>query len=153
MRLPDETYEFIKGEVVALFERYDVRCIPINGFELAIKLGIKLIPYSALSARKLTAVMQASPDGLYIETMSGKDKRKRTGMAQAWFPKSWSDKDIRRAGDHVASLKANRHAPDGKPIFGIYKGVRVGVIKTNGTPGTIFPDYDQSAAIRKRRKH
>ena len=76
-----------------------------------------------------------------------------TGMAQAWFPKSWSDKDIRRAGDHVASLKANRHAPDGKPIFGIYKGVRVGVIKTNGTPGTIFPDYDQSAAIRKRRKH
>ena len=73
MRLPDETYEFIKGEVVALFERYDVRCIPINGFELAIKLGIKLIPYSALSARKLTAVMQASPDGLYIETMSGQD--------------------------------------------------------------------------------
>ena len=73
MRLPDETYEFIKGEVVALFERFDGRCIPINGFELAIKLGIKLIPYSALSARKLTAVMQASPDGLYIETMSGQD--------------------------------------------------------------------------------
>ena len=39
MRLTDEQYEFIKGEVVALFERYDVRCIPINGFELAYKMG------------------------------------------------------------------------------------------------------------------
>lgn len=73
MRLPDETYEFIKGEVVALFERYDVRCIPINGFELAFKIGIRLIPYSALSERKLAAIMQASPDGLYVETMSGQD--------------------------------------------------------------------------------
>ena len=35
MRLSAEQYEFIKGEVVALFERYDVRCIPISGFELA----------------------------------------------------------------------------------------------------------------------
>ena len=73
MRLSDETYEFIKGEVVALFERYDVRCIPINGFELAIKIGIKLIPYSALSEQKLAVVMRASPDGLYVETMSGQD--------------------------------------------------------------------------------
>ena len=40
MRLSDEQYEFIKGEVVALFERYDVRCIPISGFELAYKMGV-----------------------------------------------------------------------------------------------------------------
>ena len=81
-----------------------------------------------------------------------RDKRKRTGTNQAWFPKGWSDKDIRRAGDHVASLKENRKAPNGKLIFGVYKGVRIGVIKTNGTPGTIFPDVDQSSVVGKRRK-
>ena len=112
--------------------------------------GIKLLEKYGISYN----IVKTYENGVRVGNIpTHKDKKKRTGMAQAWFPKSWSDKDIRRAGDHVASLKANRHAPDGKPIFGIYKGVRVGVIKTNGTPGTIFPDYDQSAAIRKRRKH
>jgi hypothetical protein len=36
--------------------------------------------------------------------------------------------------------KANNHAPDGKRLYGMWKGVRVGVIKTNGQIGTIFPD-------------
>jgi len=82
-----------------------------------------------------------------------KDKRKRIGTGQAWFPKNWSDKDIRRAGDHVASLKENRHAPDGKVLWGVYKGVRVGIIKTKGTPGTVFPDSDQSSVINKKNKN
>ena len=81
-----------------------------------------------------------------------KDRKKQTGTAQAWFPKTWSDKDIRRAGDHVAGLKENRHTPNGKVIFGVYKGVKVGVIKTNGTPGTIFPDTDQSLIFEKKRR-
>ncbi len=51
MRLDDEQYEFIKGEVVALFERYDVHGIPINGFELAYKMGIILVPYSSLNEK------------------------------------------------------------------------------------------------------
>ncbi len=33
-------------------------------------------------------------------------------------------KDIRRAGEHVAGLKKNRHIPNGKTIWGVYKGVR-----------------------------
>ncbi|MBQ7460517.1 MAG: ImmA/IrrE family metallo-endopeptidase [Oscillospiraceae bacterium] len=73
MRLTDECYEFIRGEVVFLFERYDVRCIPINGFELAYKMGIKLIPYSALSEEQRTAAMRVSSDGLYAETKDGQD--------------------------------------------------------------------------------
>lgn len=80
------------------------------------------------------------------------DNRKRSGIGQAWFPKKWTDKDIRRAGEHVAGLKNNRHSPDGKAMFGVYKGVRVGVIKTHGKIATVFPDKDQSSVLRRKRK-
>ena len=80
------------------------------------------------------------------------DKRKRTGTTQAWFPRNWTDKDIRRAGEHVAGLKHNHHKPDGKPFFGVYKGVRVGVIKTHGKIATVFPDVDQRPVLRRKRK-
>lgn len=73
MRLSDEQYEFIKGEVVALFERYDIRCIPISGFELAYKMGITLIPYSSLTEKQQSAVMKVSTDGFYIEDQFGND--------------------------------------------------------------------------------
>ena len=80
-----------------------------------------------------------------------KQKNKRTGTGQAWFPQKWTEKDIRRAGEHVAGLRANRRAPNGIPVFGVYKGVRVGVIKTNGKIATIFPDVDQSSVLNKKR--
>lgn len=51
-RLADDRYEFIKEEVVHLFEHYGINCIPINGFELAYKLGIRLVPYSTLPKKK-----------------------------------------------------------------------------------------------------
>lgn len=73
MKLSVDQYEFIKGEVVALFERYDVRCIPISGFELACKMGIKLIPYSSLSKKQHIAAMKLSSDGFYLENTFGTD--------------------------------------------------------------------------------
>ncbi len=73
-------------------------------------------------------------------------------MNQSWFPKEWSDKDIRRAGEHVIGLKHNKNAPDGKLISGVYKGVKVCVIKTRGIPGTIFPDTDQSSVLKKKKR-
>ncbi len=73
MKLSDEQYEYIKGEVVALFERYDVRCIPISGFELAYRMEITLIPYSSLTGPKRAAAMRLSKDGFYIEDMRGSD--------------------------------------------------------------------------------
>lgn len=79
------------------------------------------------------------------------DKRKRSGIRQSWFPREWTNKDIRRAGEHVAGLKSNRHKPDGESIFGVYKGVRVGVIKTHGKIATVFPDSDQSSVLRRKR--
>lgn len=81
-----------------------------------------------------------------------KNPNKRKSMGQTWFPKSWTTKDIRHAGEHVAGLKGNRHVPDGKAVYGVYKSVRVGVIRTNGKIATVFPDADQSSVLQKRRK-
>lgn len=39
-------------------------------------------------------------------------------------------------------MPENRNLPDGIISYGEYAGVRVGIIKTNGVVGTIFPDAD-----------
>lgn len=70
-------------------------------------------------------------------------KAKRVGLNQSWFPFSWSEKMIKRAGEHVARLRRNRGVPDGIVMYGTFKGVRVGVIKTNGQIATVFPDSEQ----------
>jgi hypothetical protein len=80
-----------------------------------------------------------------------KNPKKRKSLSQTWFPRSWSENDIRRAGEHVAGLKSNRHVPNGKPVYGTYKSVRVEVIRTNGKIATVFPDSDQSSVLKKRR--
>lgn len=67
-------------------------------------------------------------------------KRKRTDTGQAWFPENWSKEDIKKAGEHVTKMPEHRNIADGVAVFGYYNGVRVGVIKTNGEIGTIFPD-------------
>lgn len=64
-------YEFIKGEVVALFEKYRITKVPINGFELASKMNIKLIPFSSLDKQKLHYAKMLSEDGFYVEENSG----------------------------------------------------------------------------------
>ena len=93
------------------------------------------------------------PNGVRVGNIPDhKNSAKQKSMGQAWFPKSWTDKDIRRAGEHVAGLKGNRRVADGKKIYGVYKRVRVGVIHTNGKIATVFPDSDQSSVLKKRRK-
>ncbi|MFL0490392.1 MULTISPECIES: EndoU domain-containing protein [Bacillus] len=72
-----------------------------------------------------------------------KVKRKRIGSNQSWFPENWTDSDIAAAGAKVAELPEFSSAENGVTIFGEYNGVRVGVIKTNGEIGTIFPDATQ----------
>ena len=37
---------------------------------------------------------------------------------------------------------------DGVRIYGVYKGVRVGVIMTKGKIATVFPDVDQSSLAK-----
>ena len=97
-------------------------------------------------------VVKTLPNGVRIGNIPNHDKKsKRTGTNQAWFPKSWTARDIKQAGEHVAGLKGNRRIPNGKTIYGIWKGVRVGVIRTNGAIATVFPDSNQGPALRRRK--
>ena len=73
-----------------------------------------------------------------------KDPKKRVGNNQSWFPNSWSDSDIKHAGNYVSSLRKNASAKDGEKIYGTYKGVKVIVVRRNGSPDTVFPDSDQN---------
>lgn len=66
-KLSNEEYEFIKGEVVHVFEKYKIRCIPVSGFEIASKMKITLFPYSGLSNSKLGHALKLSEDGFFIE--------------------------------------------------------------------------------------
>ena len=72
-----------------------------------------------------------------------KDRRKRVGLNQTWFPASWNERTIKRAAEHIAQLHRNRNASDGQIMYGTYKGVRIGVIKTHGQIATAFPDSKQ----------
>ena len=97
-------------------------------------------------------IVKTYPNGVRVGNVPDhKEKSKRSGTGQTWFPKSWTEKDIRHAGEHVAGLKQNRHAKDGESMFGTYKGVRVGVKKTHGRISTVFPDSNQGPALRRRK--
>ena len=112
-----------------------------KGLELLDKYGIE---YN---------IVRTYPNGVRVGNIPNHmQKAKRKEMGQSWFPKSWTDKDIRRAGEHVAGLKGNRKIPDGFRVYGVYKGVRVGIMKTNGKIATVFPDSDQSSVMKRRKK-
>lgn len=97
-------------------------------------------------------VVKTYSNGVRVGNVPGhKDPNKRVGIGQAWFPKTWTEKDIRKAGEHVAGLKCNRRVPNGKTIFGVYKGVRVGVIRTNGKIAAVFPDSEQASVLKRRK--
>lgn len=98
-------------------------------------------------------IIKTYPNGVRVGNIPNhKNKKKRTGTNQAWFPESWTSKDIKHAGEHVANLKGNRHRPDEIAVFGMWKGVRVGVIRTHGQIGTIFPDSTQPVKKGRVRK-
>ena len=68
-------------------------------------------------------ITKTYPNGVrvgYVE--NHKDKSKRSGNNQSWFPKNWAQKDMVRAGEHVSKLKSNKYTKDGVPMYGVYKG-------------------------------
>lgn len=69
--LSHKRYEEIKQIVVDLFVKYDVSCVPVNGFELAIKMNIKVIPYSAIPEGKRYLLFKKSEDGFSVEKNIG----------------------------------------------------------------------------------
>ena len=67
MRLEDEQYEYIKTTVSDTFIEYGIKSTPISAFEMAVKMGIKVIPCSALSEQKESAFLKLSNDGFLTE--------------------------------------------------------------------------------------
>ena len=96
-------------------------------------------------------IVKTYPNGVRVGNVPRhKDTKKKKGTNQAWFPAHWTTKDIKHADEHVANLKGNKHVKDGVIVFGNWKGVRVGVIRTHGQIGTIFPDSNQPSNKRGR---
>ena len=54
-----------------MFVEYGVSCVPINGFEIAYKMGVKIIPYSAYSPDKRWLLIKKSEDGFSVERTNG----------------------------------------------------------------------------------
>lgn len=71
MRLSDETYEYIKQAVADMFVDYDIKGMPISAFEIAIKIGLTVIPYSALDEKKHQVALKYSTDGYSVEMSDG----------------------------------------------------------------------------------
>ena len=62
-RLSDNRCEEIKRIVVDTFERLNIRCVPISGFEIASKLGAIVVPYSSKTEEERQLMMLESEDG------------------------------------------------------------------------------------------
>ena len=71
IRLSNRRYEEIKHIVVRMFIKYGVSCVPINGFEIAHKMGVKVIPYSAYPQSKRWLLIKKSEDGFSVEKTNG----------------------------------------------------------------------------------
>ncbi len=66
IRPSDERYEKIKTMVVDTFKKYKISCVPVNGYEIAKKMEIKIVFYSSLEKKKLIAAAKISLDGFSL---------------------------------------------------------------------------------------
>jgi Zn-dependent peptidase ImmA (M78 family) len=69
MKLSDERYEEIKNIVADIFVKLNISHTPINGFEIARKLNIHVIPYSSCKSPK--KLIEINEDGICIEDKTG----------------------------------------------------------------------------------
>lgn len=128
-------------------------CLPTDRLRLSSgghgQENIKLLEKYGIEYKVTKTYKNGVREGIIYDQ---KNAKSRNGKPHMWFPENWSSKDIKKAGEHVSKLKKNRHAPNGKPVYGTYKGVRVGVIKRDGVVRSVFPDYNQNPAIQKGKK-
>ncbi len=71
VNLKNRRYEEIKKTVVDTFEKLDIHCTPISGFEIATKLGVKIIPYSAKPQKAQELMLKESEDGFSVKKTDG----------------------------------------------------------------------------------
>lgn len=96
-------------------------------------------------------IVEQYPNGVRLGNIpSHWEKQQRTGTGHTWFPKSWTRRTIKKAGEKVAN-SVKYKLRDGIKLFGTYRNVKVAVIRTNGKIATVFPYYKQSGGIKKWR--
>lgn len=71
MYLSNSRYEEIKNVVVDMFIRYDISSTPISAFEIAIKMGVNVVPYSSYPESIQELLMKESKDG-FVFVNNGK---------------------------------------------------------------------------------
>ena len=54
-----------------MYENYDVSCIPISAFEIATKMGVSVVPYSAYNEKTQKLMVKKSEDGFVVEKADG----------------------------------------------------------------------------------
>ena len=92
-------------------------------------------------------IKKTFPNGVRLGYVPRHYEKRRQGLnknqiGQAWFPKNWSENDIRKAGKTI--LKAYKgEIKNGTKITGWYNNVKVGIIVRNHTIVTIFPTNEQ----------
>ncbi len=67
MKLSNGQYEEIKKIVAMTYKKFNVRCVPISGYEIAVKMGIKILPYSAYPLKTQALMLLKSEDGFSIK--------------------------------------------------------------------------------------
>lgn len=91
------------------------------------------------------------PNGVRLGNIpSHKKPRNQKGEWQVWFPKSWTRNIIKKAGEKTINSIPYK-LPDGFHMYGTYKKVKVGVIRTKGKVATIYP-YHKQRGSRKRER-
>lgn len=69
--LSNERYEEIKRTVVDMYIKYHINSIPVNGFAITSKMGVTVIPYSAIPKIKRYLLLKKSEDGFSVEKNKG----------------------------------------------------------------------------------
>ena len=70
IKLSSRRCEEIKRIIVKMFVMYGISCVPISGFEIAQKMGIKVISYSAYPLEKRKLLLKKSVDGFSVEKVN-----------------------------------------------------------------------------------
>lgn len=83
-------------------------------------------------------------NGVRVGNISNHIREKnRTRNGQCWFPKSWDEKDLKKASQHIMNIKRNKKRENGFPIQGKYHKIKIGIYTNKGYITSIFPWYIQ----------
>lgn len=66
LKLTDSRLEELKEIVVELFDKYNISCVPISAFEIATRMGVKVVPYSAYNRETQNQLLKYSTDGFSL---------------------------------------------------------------------------------------